>query len=131
MILGELSFQEYEKRVREANTDYSNVTVGKVLDAREHEIVDIDKLIDELSDIDDISGLSSSDSSENSDDESSTKKKNDTEPKAKRRRKTKQQESDEDTDEEDDESEEKIHEGSGRVLCTSLYVRKFSLSETK
>ncbi|CAF3882287.1 unnamed protein product [Rotaria sp. Silwood1] len=57
---GELSFQEYEKRVREVNTDYSNVSVGKILNTRETEIVDIDKLIDELSDIDDLSGLSSS-----------------------------------------------------------------------
>jgi hypothetical protein len=111
-LLGELSFQEYEKRVREANTDYSNVTVGKVLDTRDTEIVDIDKLIDELSDIEDLSGFSSSNSSENSeesqhDNESSKKKKNENEPKAKRRRRKKQQESDDDTDEED-EIEEKI-----------------------
>jgi hypothetical protein len=113
LFSGELSFQEYEKRVREVNTDYSNVSVGKVLDTREAAgIVDIDKLIDELSDIDDLSGLSSS-TSENSeesqpDNESSKKQKNDTEPKSKRRRRNKkQQDSDEDTDSEE-ESEVKI-----------------------
>ncbi len=109
LFSGELSFQEYEKRVREVNTDYSNVSVGKVLDTREAAgIVDIDKLID----IDDLSGLSSS-TSENSeesqpDNESSKKQKNDTEPKSKRRRRNKkQQDSDEDTDSEE-ESEVKI-----------------------
>jgi len=111
IFLGELSFQEYEKRVREANTDYSNVSVGKNLNTREAEIVDIDKLIDELSDIDDLSGLSSN-TSENSeesqhDNESSKKKKIEHEPKSKRRRRKKQQDSNEDEDS-DDESEEKI-----------------------
>ena len=110
---GELSFQEYEKRVRDVNTDYSNVSVGKVLDTREPEILDVDKLINELSDMEDMSGLSSS-SSEDSDEsqqdsESPTKKKkkSDTEPKSKsRRRKKKQDDSDEDSDTEE-ESEEK------------------------
>ena len=106
-FLGDLSFQEYEKRVREVNTDYSQVSVGKVLDTREPEIVDIDKLIDELSDIDDLSGLSSVDSSNENSDESSKKQKNDDEPKAKRRRRKKQQDTDEDSDE-DDEDKEKI-----------------------
>lgn len=94
-VSGELSFQEYEKRVREANTDYSHVNVGKVLNTREPEIVDIDKLIDELSDIDDLSGLSSEgdsdDSTSGNSDESLSKKKtnDDTEPKVKRRRRKK------------------------------------------
>ncbi|UJR14947.1 hypothetical protein I4U23_001928 [Adineta vaga] len=108
---GDLSFQEYEKRVREVNTDFSNVSVGKVLDTRETEIVDIDKLIDELSDIDDISGLSSS-SSENSEEsqqetESSKKKKTENESKTKRRRRKKPQESD-DEDDSNDDNDEKI-----------------------
>ena len=102
-FLGELSFQEYEQRVREVNTDYSNVSVGKVLHAREAEIIDIDKLIDELSDIEDLSGFSSS--SENSEEshrnESSKKKKNEDEPKAKRRRQQQQQDSDENSDDDD------------------------------
>ena len=103
---GDLSFQEYEKRVREVNTDYSNVTVGKVLDTREAEIVDIDKMIDELSDIDDMSGLSSEDSEASSSDKK--KKKSDVEPKAKRRRRSKKQqhESDEDSDSDEEEEEE-------------------------
>ncbi|CAF0888631.1 unnamed protein product [Adineta steineri] len=113
---GELSFQEYEKRVREVNTDYSNVSVGKVLNTREAEIVDIDKLIDELSDIDDLSlsGLSSntSDNSEDSqhDNEPRKKKKTEIESKSKRRqRKKQQQQQDSDEDEgTDDESEEKF-----------------------
>jgi hypothetical protein len=81
LLIGELSFQEYEKRIRDVNTDYSNVSVGKVLDTRETDIIDIDKLIDELSDIDDLSGLSSSDgdsaskTSDNSDNEKKTSKK--------------------------------------------------------
>ncbi|CAF3264583.1 unnamed protein product [Rotaria sp. Silwood2] len=111
---GELSFQEYEKRVREANTDYSNVSVGKVLDTRETEIVDIDKLINELSDIDDLSGLSSSNSSssDNSDEsqhdnESLKRKKNENESNIKRRRRKKRRDSDEDSDDDDDEYEEK------------------------
>lgn len=105
---GELTFEEYDKRVREANTDYSNVSVGKVLDTREAEIVDIDKMIDELSDIDDLSGLSSSTSENSEESQSSKKKKNENEPKAKRRRRgKKQQDSDNDSDSED-ESEEKI-----------------------
>ena len=115
---GELSFQEYEKRVREVNTDYSNVTVGKVLDTREAEIVDIDKLIDELSDIDDISGLSSSETSDESSSEKKTTKKKkittaDAEPKSKRRRRSKkhqQREFDDDSDEEDEEEEEQEEE---------------------
>ncbi len=112
-FLGELSFQEYEKRVREVNTDYSNVSVGKVLDTREPEILDIDKLIDEISDIDDLSGLSSSNTSENSeesqnDNELLQKKKNDNEPKAKRRRRQKKQQDSDDDSEDEDESEEKI-----------------------
>ena len=115
---GELSFQEYEKRVREVNTDYSNVTVGKVLDTREAEIVDIDKLIDELSDIDDISGLSSSETSDESSSEKKTTKKKkittaDAEPKSKRRRRSKkhqQREFDDDSDEEDEEEEEEEEE---------------------
>jgi hypothetical protein len=111
---GELSFQEYEKRVREVNTDYSNVTVGKVLDTRESEIIDIDKLIDEISDFDDMSGLSSSSSEDSEesqqDNESPTKKKkkSDTESKSKRRRRRKKQQqgSDDDSDT-GEESEEK------------------------
>jgi hypothetical protein len=100
------------------NTDYSNVTVGKVLDTREHEILDIDKLVNELSDIEDLSGLSSNNStSENSeesqhDNESSAKKKKkttDTESKAKRsRRRKKQQQDSEDDSDTEEESEEKI-----------------------
>ncbi|CAF1216027.1 unnamed protein product [Rotaria magnacalcarata] len=111
---GELSFQEYEKRVREANTDYSNVSVGKVLDTREAEIVDIDELIDEMSDLDDLSGLSSASTSDNSDEsqpnnESLKRKKNDSESKAKRRRRKKQQQgSDENSDDDEDECEEKV-----------------------
>lgn len=90
------------------NTDYSNVSVGKVLDTREAEIVDIDKLIDELSDIDDLSGLSSS-TSENSDEsESSKKKKSDQEPKAKRRRRHKKQDDSDDDSESNNEGERKI-----------------------
>lgn len=98
------------------NTDYSNVTVGKVLDTREAEIVDIDKLINELSDIEDLSGLSSNNStSENSeesqhDNESSAKKKKttDTESKAKRRRQRKKQQDSDDDSDTDGEIEEKI-----------------------
>jgi len=87
------------------------VSVGKVLDTRESEIVDIDKLIDELSDIDDLSGLSSSSSeshstSENSDESSSKKKTNDdTEPKVKRRRRKKNLD---DSDNESESDREKI-----------------------
>ncbi len=98
------------------NTDYSNVTVGKVLDTREAEIVDIDKLINELSDIEDLSGLSSNNStSENSeesqhDNESSAKKKKttDTESKSKRRRQRKKQQDSDDDSDTDGEIEEKI-----------------------
>ncbi|CAF0965331.1 unnamed protein product [Adineta ricciae] len=108
---GELSFVEYEKRVREVNTDYSNVSVGKVLDTREAEIVDIDQMIDELSDIDDLSGLSSSTSEDSlesqSEGQAAKKKKTDSESKGKRRRRKKTQESDEDDDESNDDSEDK------------------------
>lgn len=115
--IGEITFQEYEKRVREANTDYSNVSVGKVLNTREAEIVDIDKLIDEMSDLDDLSGLSSSNSSASSDESekkgetSNKRKKNDNESQAKRRRRKKQDDSNEESDDDnddDDESEEKV-----------------------
>lgn len=107
-FLGELSFQEYEKRVREVNTDYSNVSVGKVLDTREAEIVDIDKLIDELSDIDDLSGLSSSHTSDNSDEEeksASKKRKKDQRSKGKRRRRKNDPNLDDEEEEEDEEEE--------------------------
>lgn len=88
------------------------MSVGKVLDARDHEsqIVDIDKLIDELSDIEDLSGFSSSSSetSEESqqDNESLKRKKTDSETKTKRRRRKKQKDSDDDSDG-DEEYEEK------------------------
>lgn len=89
------------------NTDYSNVTVGKVLDTREAEIIDIDKMIDELSDIDDMSGLSSNDDSDESSIDKKKKKKSDTEPKAKRRRQSKKQGEESDEDSDSDEEEEK------------------------
>lgn len=108
VITGDLSFQEYEKRVREANTDYSNVTVGKVLDTSEKEIIDIEKMIDELSDIEDLSGLSSSSSEHSDESQSSKKKKSDYEPKAKRRRRQqKKQEDSDDISETDDDNEGK------------------------
>lgn len=112
VIIGDLSFQEYEKRVREANTDYSNVTVGKVLDTSEKEIIDIEKMIDELSDIEDLSGLSSSSSEHSDESQSSKKKKSDYEPKAKRRRRQQQQqqkkqEDSDDISETDDDNEGK------------------------
>lgn len=111
VFLGELSFVEYEKRVREVNTDFSNVSVGKVLDTREAEIVDIDQMIDELSDIDDLSGLSSSASEDSLESQSegqvAKKKKTDSESKGKRRRRKKTQESDDDDDDSNDDSEDK------------------------
>ncbi|CAF1519315.1 unnamed protein product [Rotaria sp. Silwood1] len=110
---GELSFQEYEKRVREVNTDYSNVSVGKILNTRETEIVDIDKLIDELSDIDDLSGLSSSisDNSDASQHDNELlkrkKKKNENESNIKyRQRKKAKQDSDENSDDDDDDDDD-------------------------
>ncbi|CAF4979092.1 unnamed protein product, partial [Rotaria sp. Silwood1] len=110
---GELSFQEYEKRVREVNTDYSNVSVGKILNTRETEIVDIDKLIDELSDIDDLSGLSSSisDNSDASQHDNELlkrkKKKNENESNIKyHQRKKAKQDSDENSDDDDDDDDD-------------------------
>lgn len=90
------------------NTDYSNVTVGKVLDTREPEFIDIDKLLDEeLGDSDDMSGLSSGDSSDESSSEKK-KKTTDAEPKSKRRRRSKRQRESDDDSDEDEEEEEKI-----------------------
>ena len=110
VLLGELSFQEYEKRVREVNTDFSNVSVGKVLNTREAEIVDIDKLIDELSDIDDLSGLSSSHTSDNSDGDeektASNKRKKDQRSKGKRRRRKNRPDLEDDEDEEENDDDD-------------------------
>lgn len=113
-FLGELSFQEYEKRVREADTDYSHVNVGKTLNTRETEIVDIDKMIDEMSDLDDLSGLSSGGMSDDSKSEKKKRKKRKKKQKTKgKRRRTTMDpiESDDDNNnqdnEDDDENEEK------------------------
>ena len=68
-------------------------------------------MIDELSDIDDLSGLSSSTSEDSlespSEGQVTKKKKTDSESKGKRRRRKKTQESDEDDDDSNDDSEDK------------------------
>ena len=90
------------------NTDYSNVTVGKTLDTRETEIVDIDKLIDELSDIDDLSGLSSSCTSDSQASETSNavQESSATTTTTKRRKKGKAHRRSTQDEEDDDEEEE-------------------------
>ena len=118
-----MSFKEYERRVREADTDFSNVPVGKTLNTRETDIIDIDQLIDEMSDNDELSGLSSSPgiSDESADEKDKVKKrKKKQKQKGKRRRTTLdpiessgEDENQDDNDDDDDDEEEEEEDGEG------------------
>ncbi|CAF0743860.1 unnamed protein product [Didymodactylos carnosus] len=69
---GDLSFEEFEKYVRDSNTDFSFINVGKSLEAKDPKEpvkIDLDELIDELSDISDLSGFSSTAEESSNDDD--------------------------------------------------------------